>query len=115
MDLLPTGAYNAELVKQLSPEMQENMNSTQDYAEDNTRRNETMNFKNMLVWAIILLTSVGLAACGTDDVDRYAPGGETFGKGIFHTFDFPFYFFNIRQNAQNRVEKFQETRATSGN
>jgi len=60
-------------------------------------------------------TAKGVLICSTVDVERYAPGGETFGKGIFHTFDFPFYFFNIRQNAQNRVEKFQETRATSGN
>jgi hypothetical protein len=34
MNLLPTGVYNAELVKQLSPEMQEKINSAQDFAGD---------------------------------------------------------------------------------
>jgi len=57
----------------------------------------------------------GVLICSTVDVDRYAPGGGTFGRGIFHTFDFPFYFYNIRQNAQNRVEKFQAAQATAGN
>jgi hypothetical protein len=57
----------------------------------------------------------GVLICSTVDVDQYAPGGGTFGRGIFHTFDFPFYFYNIRQNAQNRVEKFQAAQATAGN
>jgi len=32
---------------------------------------------------------------------------KAFGKGVYHSFDYPFYFFNIRANAQNRANKFQ--------
>ena len=31
----------------------------------------------------------------------FTPGG--FPMGVFHTFDYPFYFFNIRENAANRL------------
>lgn len=34
----------------------------------------------------------------------FTPGG--FPMGVFHTFDYPFYFFDIRANAANRVEQF---------
>lgn len=46
--------------------------------------------------------------CSTVDVDQYAPGGSVFGRGIFHTFDFPFYYFNIRANAEERVTNYLE-------
>ncbi|AWW25488.1 DUF3089 domain-containing protein [Acetobacterium carbinolicum] len=44
--------------------------------------------------------------CSTVSVDQYAPGGGTFGRGVFHTFDFPFYYFNIRANAEERVANY---------
>lgn len=28
------------------------------------------------------------------------------GEGIYHSYDYPFYYFNLRENAQNRVEAF---------
>ena len=31
----------------------------------------------------------------------FTPGGLP--MGVFHTFDYPFYFFNIRENAANRL------------
>ncbi len=34
---------------------------------------------------------------------RYTKG---FGMGVYHSFDYPFYFFNIRANAENRANKF---------
>jgi len=34
----------------------------------------------------------------------YTPGG--FPMGVLHPFDYPFYFFNVRANAANRVEHF---------
>ena len=51
-------------------------------------------------------TAKSVLICSSVDVDQYAPGNKTFGKGIFHTFDFPFYFYDIRQNAQNRADKY---------
>ncbi|MDK2941011.1 MAG: hypothetical protein PWP56_524 [Acetobacterium sp.] len=44
--------------------------------------------------------------CSTVSVDQYAPGGGTFGRGVFHSFDFPFYYFNIRANAEERVANY---------
>ena len=29
-----------------------------------------------------------------------------FPKGVYHSFDYPFYYYNIRQNAANRIQKF---------
>ncbi len=26
--------------------------------------------------------------------------------GVYHTYDYPFYFYSIRANAQNRVEHY---------
>lgn len=28
------------------------------------------------------------------------------GEGIYHSYDYPFYYFNLRENAQNRVDAF---------
>jgi hypothetical protein len=44
--------------------------------------------------------------CSTVSVDQYAPGGGTFGRGVFHSYDFPFYYFNIRANAEERVANY---------
>ena len=30
------------------------------------------------------------------------------GKGVYHTFDYPFYYFNLRENAENRTNKYFE-------
>jgi hypothetical protein len=49
----------------------------------------------------------GVVICSTVDAASppyYIPGG--FPMGVFHTFDYPFYFFDIRANAANRVERF---------
>lgn len=44
--------------------------------------------------------------CSTVNVDQYAPGGGTFGRGVFHSYDFPFYYFNLRANAEERVANY---------
>jgi len=46
--------------------------------------------------------------CSTVNVDKYAPGSTTFGKGIFHSFDYPFYYYNIRANAEERVAEYMK-------
>lgn len=48
----------------------------------------------------------GVLICSTVNVDLFSPGNATFGKGVYHTFDYPFYYFNIRDNADNRTNKY---------
>ena len=45
----------------------------------------------------------GVVICSTVDPANYASG---FPKGVYHTFDYPFYFFDIRANAANRIEHY---------
>jgi pimeloyl-ACP methyl ester carboxylesterase len=42
----------------------------------------------------------GVLICSTADTNTIGV------QGIYHNFDYPFYYFNIRSNAANRVTKF---------
>jgi len=49
----------------------------------------------------------GVVICTTvnrEDPPYYIPGG--FPMGVYHTFDYPFYFFDIRANAHERALHF---------
>lgn len=49
----------------------------------------------------------GVLICTTADEDGlYALTQHAFPRGVYHSFDYPFYYFNIRANAQNRVNKY---------
>jgi len=48
-------------------------------------------------------TAKGVLICSTLDQSTLQLG---FGPGIFHSYDYPLYFFNIRENALNRVNHF---------
>ena len=48
----------------------------------------------------------GVLICSTADENALIVYTKAFGKGVYHSFDYPFYFFNIRANAQNRANKF---------
>ena len=48
----------------------------------------------------------GVVICSTCPVDELAPGNALFPKGVFHTFDYPFYYFSIRENAAERIASF---------
>lgn len=50
--------------------------------------------------------SKGVLICSTADVEELAPGNEFFGKGVYHSYDYLFYYFNIRENAANRARIF---------
>ena len=50
--------------------------------------------------------SRGVVICSTADVDKFSGQNKVFGKGIFHSCDFPFYYYNIRENAANRTKYF---------
>ncbi|HNY12517.1 MAG TPA: DUF3089 domain-containing protein [Candidatus Wallbacteria bacterium] len=55
----------------------------------------------------------GVVICGTVDVEKVAPGNIIFGKGIYHGYDYQFYFHNIRENAARRVKNFLSERIFS--
>ena len=53
----------------------------------------------------------GVIICSTIDPSvspYFTPGG--FPMGVLHPFDYPFYFFDIRANAANRIEKYFSAR-----
>ena len=48
-----------------------------------------------------------LIVCSTCSVSLYAPGKPGgFPRGIFHTHDYPFYYYNIRNNAAERIRRY---------
>lgn len=51
-------------------------------------------------------TARGVVVCSTADENRLAPGNPYFGRGVYHSFDYPFYYYDIRANAANRVEHY---------
>jgi hypothetical protein len=46
----------------------------------------------------------GVVVCSTADADELSRPGLV--KGVYHNYDYPFYYYNLRQNAANRVEHF---------
>jgi len=48
----------------------------------------------------------GVVICSTADVNLLSPGNALLPKGVYHSFDYPFYYFDIRVNAANRVAHF---------
>jgi hypothetical protein len=66
-----------------------------------------INFEKVLNFADarIDLTQGVLICSSVDDSAMYLLSGGM-GLGIYHGFDFPFYYFNLRQNAENRVNKY---------
>lgn len=53
-------------------------------------------------------TTKGVLICTSADEDKIAilDSLSGFPKGVYHSFDYPFYYFNLRQNAANRIQKF---------
>jgi hypothetical protein len=53
-------------------------------------------------------TVKGVLICSTADENKIAilDSLSGFPKGVYHSFDYPFYYYNIRQNAANRIQKF---------
>lgn len=48
----------------------------------------------------------GVVICSTADAGKLSPGNAVFGKGVYHIYDYSFYYFNIRENAANRAGRF---------
>src|ERR1035437_4733886 len=50
--------------------------------------------------------SNGVLICSSADKNALGTIDGLAGFGVYHNFDYPFYYFNIRSNAANRVTKF---------
>jgi hypothetical protein len=51
--------------------------------------------------------SQGVLICSSaDQTELYTKYPSHFSPGVYHSFDYPFYYYNIRKNAENRVVKF---------
>jgi len=48
----------------------------------------------------------GVVICSTADVNLLSPGNALLPKGVYHSFDYPFYYFNLRANADARVAAY---------
>ena len=51
----------------------------------------------------------GVLICSTADekiLYKLTGGASGLGKGVYHSFDYPFYYYNIRSNAANRATKY---------
>lgn len=50
----------------------------------------------------------GAVICSTVDPETLTSEDPLFGKGIFHLYDYSFYYYDIRENAANRTRHFME-------
>lgn len=48
----------------------------------------------------------GVIICTKADAEKLYQKSPIFGKGVFHSYDYPFYYFNIKENAANRVQHY---------
>lgn len=52
----------------------------------------------------------GVLICTTADEDGlYELTQHAFPRGVYHSFDYPFYYSDLRANAQNRVNRYLES------
>ena len=51
-------------------------------------------------------TANGVLLCSTADEEALAPFDAAFPLGVYHALDYSLYYFNLRANAQNRIEKY---------
>ncbi len=52
----------------------------------------------------------GVVICSVCDVEKLAPGNGLFPRGVYHSYDYPFYYYNIGENAATRTRSFLNKR-----
>ncbi len=55
-------------------------------------------------------TAKGELICSTVDQATLAPGNSMVEAGIYHSFDYPFYYFDLRANAENRIDRYLKSK-----
>ncbi len=48
----------------------------------------------------------GVLICSTADENLLTPQGSPMGIGVYHGYDISFYYYNLRENAENRAKSF---------
>lgn len=48
----------------------------------------------------------GVLICDNQDTDALAPGNAVFPEGVYHGYDYAFYYYNLRENAGQRIEAY---------
>ena len=48
----------------------------------------------------------GVVICSTADAEKLYAENKEIGKGIYHLYDFSFYYYNLRENAVNRANHY---------
>ncbi len=48
----------------------------------------------------------GVVICSTVDVNKLSSGNKVFPKGVYHHYDYLFYYYNLRENAAARTNSF---------
>ena len=51
-------------------------------------------------------TAKGVLICSSANVAKLAPGNQLLPEGVYHSYDYPFYYFDITANASNRINHF---------
>jgi hypothetical protein len=51
-------------------------------------------------------TAKGVLICSSANVAKLAPGNPLLPEGVYHSYDYPFYYFDITANAANRIHHF---------
>jgi len=51
-------------------------------------------------------TAKGVLICSSGNVAKLAPGNLLLPEGVYHSYDYPFYYFDITANAANRIHHF---------
>jgi len=50
--------------------------------------------------------ATGKLICSSVDTATFDPGNKVVEAGIFHNYDYPFYYFDLRANAANRIKHY---------
>lgn len=51
----------------------------------------------------------GTIICSSVNSKKLFPKSKNFPTGVYHTFDYPFYYYNLKENAMNRINIFLRT------
>lgn len=48
----------------------------------------------------------GVLVCSTADIEKFSSNNGLFPSGVYHSQDYPFYYYDIRANAELRAANF---------
>lgn len=48
----------------------------------------------------------GTVICSTVDPEEYSSSDENFGTGVYHSYDYQFYYMNLKQNIADRANRY---------